>query len=367
MGKLIHFIKTACTIIAVIILVSCNSVNHREGIGESGKIYDLKANSQQELMIGSGRMAIVDSFLIIASFNSDDICKVYAVYDNNKEVCTYGKKGSSPNEFIQPLLTYARKDEFGLNEVNKQELVILAIDKTNGEEVTVHEKRRLKASYQRKKGEWTPTGYFITKLDSSHYVSLVGVEDGRFFTLSDSTLQTIEYFGESPVKEELLPMSARNRLNGKIATCNGKMIFGTAKLPYLAFYSICDGKMGKTWDLYYAETGYGVRNGDLLFDKDKAKGPMLDLKMDAKYIYVLYMDQLLNDYDYYNAEKSTSNKILVFDYEGNNVACFNLDCRVQEIAVLAQGRKMYGLTQHPDFSLVEFTLPEELYRSEINM
>lgn len=52
-------------------------------------------------------MAMADSFLIIVSSSSNDICKVYSVYDNNKEICAYGKIGNDPNEFIQPLLTYA--------------------------------------------------------------------------------------------------------------------------------------------------------------------------------------------------------------------------------------------------------------------
>lgn len=357
-----RFIDTICVIIMVIIFASCDFVNHRDGLKESGTTYNLKVNSQWELLMGDGKMAMADSFLIIASPVSDVICRIYDVYDNNKEICAYGTKGNGPGEFVQPLLTYACHNELGLNEINKQELAILTVDKMSPELITVHEKKRLKASYQKKKGEWTPTGYFITKLDSLHYVSLVGVEDGRFFTLSDTLLRPIDYFGESPVKEELSPISARNRLSGRLATCDGKMVFGTTKLPYLVFYEMCDKKMEKKWNLYYAETGFGVKNGDLLFDKDKAVGPLLDLKIDSKYIYVLYMDQLLSDYDYSSVEKSTSNKILVFDYNGNNVACFNLGCRIQEMAVLAQGRKMYGLAQEPDFSLVEFTLPDELFK-----
>lgn len=365
MEKLLHFIGTIFAMLTVVIFVGCNVVNHSEGLGESGTVYNLQVKSRQELLMGNGRMAMIDSFLIIVSSGPDDICRIYDIYDNNKEICAYGKTGNGPGEFIQPLLTYAWNNEFGLNEMNKQELAILAIDKPNtGEAIVVHEEKRLKASYQKKKGEWTPTGYFITKLDSSHYVSLVGVEDGRFFSLSNITLQHIDYFGESPIKEDLPPIAARNRLSGKIATYNGRMVFGTVKLPYLVSYKICDEKMEKMWSLYYAETGYGVKNGDLLFDKDRARGPLLDLKMDSKYIYALYLDQLLSDYDHYNVEKSTSNKILVFDYDGNNVACFNLGCRIQEMAILPQGQKMYGLTQYPDFSLVEFVLPDELYQSE---
>lgn len=69
-----------------------------------------------------------------------------------------------------------------------------------------------------------------------------------------------------------------------------------------------------------------MKNDDLLFDKEKAMGPVLDVKMDENYIYVLYMDQLLSDYDYFNSEKSCSNKILVFNHSGNIVTQLNLNC-----------------------------------------
>lgn len=119
--------------------------------------------------------------------------------------------------------------------------------------------------------------------------------------------------------------------------------------------------MVKKWSFYYAATHYAIKNEDLLFDKEKAIGPLLDLKMDSKYIYVLYLDQLLSEYDYFNSKKSYSNKIVIFDYDGNKVTCFHLDCRIQEMAVFSKGLKLYGIAQQPDISLVEFNLPKELY------
>lgn len=65
MKALVCFIKTICTLIIVIILVSCNFVSHREGLEGSDKIYNLKVNNRQELLMENGRMAIADSFLII--------------------------------------------------------------------------------------------------------------------------------------------------------------------------------------------------------------------------------------------------------------------------------------------------------------
>lgn len=345
----------------VIVFAGCNHVNRKEGLEDIGKEYTLKSNAQKELFMASGRMAMADSLLVIVSLHADDICKLYTVYDKIEEVCTYGKKGNGPNEFIQPLLTYAYGNMFGLNEVNKQELVIMNINKGDNGEVVINEKERLKSPYKREKGKWNPANYYFVRLDSLHYVSLVGVENGHFFTLSDSTLSPINHFGDSPIEESLSPLSARNRLNGKIVAHNGKMVFATTHLPYLASYSIYDGKMEKEWSLFYAQTGYGVRNGDLLFDKEKAIGPLLDIKIDSRYIYVLHMNQLLSDYDYFNAEKSSSDKVLVFDYNGNKVATLNLDCRIQEMAIASKCFKLFGITQQPDLSLVEFSLPKELY------
>ena len=73
------------------------------------------------------------------------------------------------------------------------------------------------------------------------------------------------------------------------------------------------------------------------------------------------MKQLLSEYDYYNSEKSCSDKVLVFDHAGSMVACLNLNCRIQEMAVWGKGLKLFGISQDPDISLVTFDLPKNLY------
>lgn len=353
--------KIAYLLMVITVFMSCNPIQKKEDATHVVKEYKLSSSARKELFIASGRMALVDSFLVVVSHQQNNICTLYDVYNQLEEVCTYGNTGGGPTEFVQPLLTYSYGKTFGLNEVNKQELIIMEVDKTSDKGIMLHEKQRLKAPYQVQKEKWNPSDYYFVKLDDSCFVSLVGTEEGRFFTLSDSTLSVIERFGESPIEEELPAMAARNRLNGKIVASGGKMVFATTKLPYLAFYEMCNKKMVKKWSLYYARTRYGVRNGDLFFDKEIAIGPLLDLKMDSKYIYVLYMDQLLSEYDYFDSEKSCSNKILVFDYSGEKVACLKLDCRIQEMAVFSKGRRLYGIAQDPDISLVEFALPDELY------
>lgn len=182
MEKLLHFIGTIFAMLTVVIFVGCNVVNHSEGLGESGTVYNLQVKSRQELLMGNGRMAMIDSFLIIVSSGPDDICRIYDIYDNNKEICAYGKTGNGPGEFIQPLLTYAWNNEFGLNEMNKQELAILAIDKPNtGEAIVVHEEKRLKASYQKKKANGLPPAILSPSwIARIMYPWLVWRTDGSF-------------------------------------------------------------------------------------------------------------------------------------------------------------------------------------------
>lgn len=168
------------------------------------------------------------------------------------------------------MLTYGPGNTFGLNEVNSQQLAVIEIGGSKSGP-SFRETKRLKATlYQRKKGELILFDYYFVKLDSSHFVSLLGVKDSSFFTLSDSALSPICRFGESPIEEELPTLVSRNRLNGRIAAYNGTMAYATISLPYLACYERRNDKMEKKCSLYYAEAGYGVRNGDLLFDKDKS-------------------------------------------------------------------------------------------------
>lgn len=55
--------------------------------------------------------------------------------------------------------------------------------------------------------------------------------------------------------------------------------------------------MIKDWSFYFDKSFYECKNSDLLFSKERSFGQVLDLAMDDKYIYVLYLDQLLSDYD----------------------------------------------------------------------
>ena len=319
------------------------------------KVYDT------ELFITFSRIAVVDTFLIIVTTQQDSFCKVYSIPSGMKEVYSYGYIGNGPNEFLQPLLTYSYNNTFGLNEVNKQELAIMRLDSKNGS-LSITEEKRLKAPYKMKKGELNPPDYKFTKLDDTHYVSFLGGGENLYFSLLDSTLTHITRFGELPIPEEVSVLTIRNRLQGHIAASNGTMVFGTSRLPYLACYQLQGDKMHKQWSVYCNEYFYGVRNDDVLFNKEKSFGTALDIEMDSQYIYVLYLDQLLSEYVYGDPERSYANKILVFDHKGNAVTELNLGCRIGQMALSSDKTKLYGIADLPEPVIVEFDLPKAMMK-----
>lgn len=357
-----HINKGLMLFILVIAFASCTNT-YRSNISFNEE-YTLKHQLYDtELMISIGRIKVVDTLLICISLQQMPFCKVYSIPSGMKEVGSYGSIGNGPQEFLQPLLTYSYDNTFGLNELNKNELAIIELNNEDGQ-LFIEEQKRLKGTYEQRKEEIPLRDYHYLRLDSAHYISLLRGGEGRFFSLLDSALMPIRRFGESPIPEELPVMASYSALNGCIAANNGVMAFATTQLPYLACYRMQSGEMYKQWSFFYDQPHYGVRNEELLFDKEKSFGKVLNLEMDDRYIYVLYLDQLLSEYDYNKIEKSCANKVLVFDHEGNAVAKLHLDCRIYEMTVSGDRTKLFGIAPLPDPALVAFDLPEELKKQK---
>ncbi len=345
-------------ILCISFIISCKLKD--ESSGNSYKEYELKHKQHCEIYLHRPHIQVADSFLIVVSHRQNDgICQLYSIERNMEMVCTYGKIGNGPKEFLQPVLTYATGNIFALNDLNLTSLAIMQIETVN-DSISVRELKRMKAPYIPQKGEFMPKDVRFMKIGKEHYVSSLYAGNNRFFTLSDSLLQPVLRFGESPIKEELSTFVMRSRLGGKTAVHKNTFIFATNDLPYLASYSLQNDSMIKNWSMFYKKPYYGISNGDILYSKENTTGPMIDLKVDSQYIYVLYLDQLLSDYDYMDTEKSCSNKIFVFNHNGEKVACMNLDCYLSQIAVDSNRNKIYGIAENPETSLVEFDLPENL-------
>lgn len=320
----------------------------------------------EELFLYNPQLAVSDSLLILLSHREEKgVCHIYSLAsDTVKKLCNYGKIGSGPGEFLQPVLTFAEGNIFGINDINLTQLSLMEVEQTEKTAV-VREQKRMKAARQRSKDGFIPKDTRFMKCGNAHYVSFHGVGDGELFTLSDTLLKPITCFGELPIEGELHAMSVRNRLQGRMKTQGNYFFFATSNLPYLAAYQVNNETVEKRWSLFFREPHYQVSNGDLKYNREKSVGPVLDIDADGKYIYLLFMNQLLSEYDFNKNDKSCSDKVLVFDYQGNEVAELNLDCRLQRFAV--NRMKIYGIAQNPNTTLVRFDLPKELSASESSL
>ena len=345
-------------IIVLLVVSSCSDRVHRVGTVDFKKSYDLQRTGNSiELMLRDGSLFVMDTLLGVFSYTAESICTFYSIPDGMKEIGGYGTFGNGPGEFLQPSLTYVYGNTIGLSEVNKHELVRLDVSYGNGN-LSVSERKRLKTPYKMKKGELVLPDYEYYRLDDKYYVSPHRGLDNDFYTLLDDSLQPVVRFGEPPIPEKLPPFAASSRLQGEIVAHEGTMFFALKDLPYLACYRLESGQMQKQWSFYYNEAHYAVRNNDLLYDRDKTFGQVNDLDTDGQYVYLLYLDQLLSEYDGTKTEKSLANKILVFDYEGNGVAVLNLDCRLSNMALSKDSRTLYGIANLPEPTIVEFDMPK---------
>ncbi len=343
--------------LSVMLFVSCDSSHKQDRTIKFKEEHFLKHTAYDtELFIKHGRITVIDSFLVLVSIQQDPLCKLYSIPQNMKELYGYGSIGNGPGEFLQPLLTYSHDNTFGLNELNKGELAIMQLINEN-QNVSIIESRRLKAETKNENEKVFRNDYYFARLDDEHYISIRYEGENKFFSLFDSTLTLICRFGESPIPEEVSPMVAVNRLQGRVAASDGTMVFATAYLPYLACYQLKDSTMEKKWSFFYDQAYYAVRNGDILYYKDKSYGQVINLKMNDQFIYLLYLDQLLSEYNFNKTEKSMSNVILVFDHDGNAVAKLRLSCRINGMALSNDGKKLYGIAHLPEPTLVEFLLP----------
>ena len=342
-------------------LFGCKSVKQETGDESYPKNYSLEYQKHCDILSKQPQLQVADSFLIITTHSyTDKVCQFYSIDGGVKEIGSFGGIGNGPNEFLQPVLTYAEGNTFGINDINLSSLAILQVTKVK-DTVFVKELKRLKAPYKPSKEDFVPKDIRFVKLGEKNFVSNLNAGNGRFFTLFDSSLQPINRFGDAPIKDELSAYVMRSRLTGKTASNQESFFFATVDLPYLASYSLRDGDMIKDWEIFYKQPYYGISNGDIKYIKDKTTGPMIDMKVDDRYIYILYLNQLLSEYDYSKTEKSCANKVFVFNHKGEKVACLNLDCRLSNIAIDSKRKKMYGIAEIPDVSLVEFSLPEDLF------
>lgn len=309
----------------------------------------LEHDTEIELFTKNAELICSDDYLAICS--SETPVQLYSLPDL-KLLTSYGSLGPGPEEFLLPSVSLLGDKKIGVNDLKNQSLSILAI---HAEKDSLHlaMEKRLVSDEKRQNSVRS----FI-RVGDSHYAGVIAQKSGEFFALADSSLHTEGYFGESPVDDPLLePYSSRQRLgNCRLASWGDSFVYSVKDLPYLAKYHLEDGAMKKDWSLFFDKTYFEVKNGDLLFSKDRTFGQVMAVQMDEDYIYVLYLDQLVSEYDYSNPEKSEANRILVFNHLGEQVSVMKLDTRISRMALNRKKKCLFGIARIPEPTLIKFEL-----------
>ena len=342
----------------------CAVCNLVQGCQQAEKEYRLTHRAHDITLMNDVQIAATDSFIVLASaFFENGFCRTYSTTGDKPELCgSYGSIGEGATEYRQPVLTFASGNIFGINDINEMTLTLVSIDAKG----RMSAGERLKANKPRTKAgeDFIPNDTRYTLLPGTgHYVSLFLKDSASMFTLSDSRLQKEYRFGDSPVSGSLSWYGMRNYLNGHMAVSDKNFFFATEDLPWLAAYSLEDGTMKKQWECFYRTPHYKVSNDAIQYDKEKSTGPLKAICADSHFIYLLYRDELLSSYDWKEVRNSCSNKVLVYSHDGEAVTTFNLDCHLKSIAISANGKKLYGIARMPEYTLVEFDLPDYFTRT----
>ena len=99
------------------LLLSCN-LRDNTNISTFDKVIEVKCEqSDTELLINMGWIGCVDTFLVMTHIAQKDFCNVYSIPSGMKKIYAYGSLGNGPGEFLQPMITYAHENTFGLNDI----------------------------------------------------------------------------------------------------------------------------------------------------------------------------------------------------------------------------------------------------------
>ena len=125
---------TSIIFILLCFLSSCSFESKTEFPAFDKEIRVDGEQSDTELLINMGWIDCVDTFLVMTHVPS-----------GMKKIHTWGSLGNGPGEFLQPIITYAHENTFGLNDVNIQMLAVMSL-KGNGNAIEIEELSRKKNS-----------------------------------------------------------------------------------------------------------------------------------------------------------------------------------------------------------------------------
>lgn len=286
-------------------------------------------------------MDIIDSLLIIKSETKDNNMRFHVFNKKNGAYKnSFGTVGRAKGELLEPFSLISRHDtNIYAAGINQKKIVTYAISKLSNHPDDYTAEVTLPSIIN---------SVFILYLKDNNYLFAYNFND-RYAILNGGK-DTISTYTNYPATSErdVHTESARNNyfaLNSFISLKPDKSKFVniTRNGLVLEIFNILNNKIQPKTIKYFYEPKYNIENG-VIGDCVKGAG---GLTCTNDFIYVIFRD----------TKDSLTNKIAVFDWQGNTIKQYILDYPIVNLSIDEKDNKMYVATYiDGDFLIAHFDL-----------
>lgn len=340
--------------IIVILSKACTPrVDSNDPIIKFSKVVSLKSKrlSSSESIFRAETMMLIQDYLIVHDIGINYIYKIIDI-ENDKYLKEFGKLGEAPNEFDLPVFMNRvgiEGNRIGINEASKQTFHEYSIDTILN---SIEEPEMLLSTKKFDSGHIR-----VANIDSNLFVGF-GFYEKPYTLISGN--KTIENIGSFPFQNQLnkfsfptLVMAFQPRLfkNPKKPIVVSSTTF-SFNLDFLKINKNCELEIYKK--LHFWPTDFkdesGGNEASAAIKKENRFGN-ISTTVSGEFVYVLYQDK---PWEFEFPQKS--NRILVYDWEGNAEKILNLDKELNYIAVHEDDDYLVGYVDDGKANLYRFDL-----------
>ena len=295
-------------------------------------------------------MALADSILTISDSQISPMLHLLNI-KTGRYVGRFISRGQGPNEFrdIATLEKFAG-DTLFFHDLNKRVCAYFILPKSNGDDVCL-----LSAFSCRDVPHNT-----LLPLNNGAYIATGIYEDGRYCLLTDSGKMK-RFIGTYPSRDKeekvVSNLVKSQAYMGSISVSPSKDRFVScaSQADLLSFYKYENGEIQLVKEIQNSFPDYEYGKDMKVYMGVKRSNPVtyLDVCSTEKFVYLLYSGK---NYEKDQLKAFTSNKIHVYNWNGEKVKVLSLDVDVDKIVVSEDDGVMYSIANLPDPMVVSFRL-----------
>ena len=333
----------------VVALFSCNNEDKTNPINlfsVDKEIKRVESGINEELLGTISHLQSNDSSLVVYDFHSGKTFSLFNILDR-KFIGRFVTIGQGPGEFPIGANGYLTGNDFyitysstGLIAKYKMDSLMKNIESLP---ITIANFDITDAYFSR-----------ICPLNDSLFLGVGAYMAEYQYVLFNSKSEVIDYsveiFGTKDGKFNMHHKSLANQGKFKKHPTKNKFVFSLNNSSNIEFIEVFDSKIILIKSLKSGDPKYNpITSGEMygvMPDRDCTIG-YIDIDVDENYIYTLYTDKKIANYDGKDNTYSSKN-ILVFDWEGNPVHKYTLDNEAYNITVNEKLNTLYAGTKMED-------------------